>query len=321
MSNDIYHSITQIPTFITKTGLNLINNYPDRYSQELNSMSDCSVESYYADGYYGDSYESLQGLDYDSASHLDIEKEGMDELEKDNEEKIKIGSKENENENENEQEKKKEKEKENEKEKKKEDGKEMKSRLPLDAQDSIHHENLKQSVSSAVSVDFPKNRTAHSCTRSSQSPSQHCYCSCHSSTSSVTSNGSNSSSSDQSSDPDTQKTRYIIKKIKKLILINRNNSHIIANNEDYDNGIGNIVNSSNNTMSKYNNTLNHSKMVDTPEKIDSNIELNIASSPVSNLIQSCPQSFTNNITNKIKLESNQNKIAPKISSLPGNEIK
>eukprot|EP00833_Pecoramyces_ruminatium_P004818 jgi/Orpsp1_1/1178850/evm.model.c7180000066935.1 len=206
MSNDVYHSITQIPTFITKTGIDLVNNYPDRYASDRNSISSCSVESYYLGGYYGDSYEYLFDNDHDFDDNVPVHSISLNV------------APENQN---------------------------------------IIRDDLKQSIK-AISVDFPQNSNTHS--------SLHCQYSCHNSNSSIESNGS-SSSSDHSSDPDVQKTRYIIKKIKKLILKGRNNSQILVDDDIIHNS--NLNDDINESKSNILNTVS----VETPERIDSSSKL------------------------------------------------
>jgi len=61
-TNNVYHSITKIPTFITKSGLNLVNNYYDRYSiDHCSSGSAESIEGYY-DGMYDQDIDSSVGI-------------------------------------------------------------------------------------------------------------------------------------------------------------------------------------------------------------------------------------------------------------------
>ncbi|KAL6628684.1 hypothetical protein U3516DRAFT_847653 [Neocallimastix sp. 'constans'] len=250
MSYDIYHSITQIPTFITKSGLNLINNYPDRFALDHRWTSDDLIESYYLDPNFGESLNSFHEMDYDLHS-MDT----YDSLEE--EKQCEMNT--------------------------------LNSHPPdshtfIIKDDSIcNQEWLKKSVSSALSVDFPKYSSL------SRLHSRHRYCSCYfsNSNSSLDSNdssfysSSSSSSLDPSLDPDTQKTYSIIKKIKKLILLGRNNCHISVEDENKGNIIGNENNKSNNDKDNNNNTmyvsnsnLNPSVMVDNPkEKKESNMDL------------------------------------------------
>ncbi len=54
-TNDIYHSLTKIPAFITKSGLNFVNHYYDRYSTD--HCSSGLEEPYYLEDYYDEMYD------------------------------------------------------------------------------------------------------------------------------------------------------------------------------------------------------------------------------------------------------------------------
>jgi len=216
-TNDVYNSITKIPTFITKSGFNIVNNYyPDKYSADQESSSSGSVESYYLDGYdgwkrYYDQDINQKDLNLDLRFHQELEAFEEEENEKSH----------------------------------------------------VSFEKGKNSYAS--SPHLSSNPTMNS-------NDLNCPCSCsHSSSSSSISSGRSSSSEDRTSDPDTQKTLYIISKIKKLILKARNRSSQFPTNSD-DNNNNNNNNTDNTDNSKI--ALSPSQSKELVEKGSNNLQIN-----------------------------------------------